>query len=433
MTNTEFNIFTTCLKALANLPNADEQIQLFIKNYIPTPTSFQEDNKVMSDTNKASPATLKKRNRRGRPALLKNTFKLSTKELLSMPNKIQKIFVCGDKLISYRYHKGVFEAHYRRNGLNIYASSKDFQEMKRKFLILLANAEPTSHNISSQEYLSPVNKPDTIMFMDYVQHWLDGKKVTVKASTYAEYERLCHKNLKASFGDKTLSEMTRTLLQEYLFQFVNEGKARTAQKLHLVLSCIFDLVAEDLDIKNPMNKIELPYHESKKGSAFTTNEERELVNYCIRNPDAAASSALLVLLYFGLRQSELAGIVIENDTLTCKTSKQLKGRIEVTRSIPFTPMAKKVLPYIDFKKAKATKQRTIASAIHRLFPHHHPHELRYTFITRCKECGVNPEVVMLWDGHSFDKDVKTTDVDRGYTDYSKEYLQKEALKVDYKI
>lgn len=184
----------------------------------------------------------------------------------------------------------------------------------------------------------------------------------MKASTYAEYERLCHKNLKASFGDKTLSEMTRTLLQEYLFQFVNEGKARTAQKLHLVLSCIFDLVAEDLDIKNPMNKIELPYHESKKGSAFTTSEERELVNYCIRNPDAAASSALLVLLYFGLRQSELAGIVIENDTLTCKTSKQLKGRIEVTRSIPFTPMAKKVLPYIDFKKAKATKQRTLASS-----------------------------------------------------------------------
>lgn len=72
-----------------------------------------------------------------------------------MPNKIQKIFVCGDKLISYRYHKGVFEAHYRRNGLNIYASSKDFQEMRRKFLILLANAEPTSQNIPSHEYLSP--------------------------------------------------------------------------------------------------------------------------------------------------------------------------------------------------------------------------------------------------------------------------------------
>ena len=433
MTENELNAFSNCIKVLANLPNADEQIKLFTKNYIQSTNSNEDKTQTNSNNNIASPTTFKKRNRRGRPTLLKNTFKLSTKELLSMPNKIKNLFACGDKLISYRFHKGVFEAQYRRNGLNIYASSKDFQEMKQKFLILLANAEPISQSYLSNQCLTPSNKTDSIMFMDYVQQWLDTKKVTVKASTYAEYERLCLKNLKATFEDKTISEMTRPLIQEYLFQFINEGKARTAQKLHLILTCIFDLVSEDLDLKNPLNKIELPYHESKKGSAFTTSEERELVNYCIHNSDAAASSALLVLLYFGLRQSELASIRIENDTLTCTTSKQLKGRVEVTRSIPFTPMAKKVLSYIDFEKAKATKQRTIASAVNRLFPHHHPHELRYTFITRCKECGVNPEVVMLWDGHSFDKDVKTTEVDRGYTDYSKEYLQKEALKVNYTI
>ena len=69
----------------------------------------------------------------------------------------------------------------------------------------------------------------------------------------------------------------------------------------------------------------------------------------------------------------------------------------------------------------------------RLFPEHHPHELRYTFITRCKECGVNPELVMLWDGHEMDEDVKTSKVDRGYTDYSDEYQLQEAEKVNYKI
>lgn len=57
----------------------------------------------------------------------------------------------------------------------------------------------------------------------------------------------------------------------------------------------------------------------------------------------------------------------------------------------------------------------------------------YTYITRCKECGVNPEVVMLWDGHEQDKDVKSSRVDRGYTDYSEEYLLKEAAKVQYDI
>lgn len=40
---------------------------------------------------------------------------------------------------------------------------------------------------------------------------------------------------------------------------------------------------------------------------------------------------------------------------------------------------------------------------------------------------------MLWAGHSFDKDVKTSAVDRGYTDYSEEYLYNEAQKIHYEL
>ena len=40
---------------------------------------------------------------------------------------------------------------------------------------------------------------------------------------------------------------------------------------------------------------------------------------------------------------------------------------------------------------------------------------------------------MLWDGHSFDKDVKTSAVDRGYTTYSDEYIKAEADKVNYEF
>ena len=429
MNEHELNVISTCVMALANLPNGTEQVQNLLKNFI-SPTAQQN-----ATVNKHTPSKNTTRRRRGRPALENNTFKLSAKEILYMPNKIQKLFAYDDKLIPYRFHKGVFETHYRRNGLNIYASAKDFQEMKRRFIQKLSLAQPIKREEHIQQPVSILenSKINNIMFADYVNQWLATKKVTVKASTYAEYERLCEKNLKIAFANMSIAEMTRAVIQEYLFRFINEGKARTAQKLHLILTCILDLAVEDLNIKNPMNKIELPYHESKKGSAFTKQEERTLVEYCKKNQSSASASALLILLYFGLRQSELASISIDSETLTCTTSKQLKGRVEVQRHIPYTPMAKKVLPYIDFEKAKDTKQRTIASTLKRLFPNHHPHELRYTFITRCKECGVNPEVVMLWDGHSFDKDVRTTEVDRGYTDYSEEYLKKEALKVEYEI
>ena len=161
-------------------------------------------------------------------------------------------------------------------------------------------------------------------------------------------------------------------------------------------------------------------------------EERKLVDYCINNKENATSSALLTLLYFGLRQSELASIrIIEDKYLECQTSKERMGRNVVLRRIPFTPVCKRVLSYIDFDKARQTNTNSIASTLKRLFPHHHPHELRYTFITRCKESGVNQELVMLWDGHSFDKDVKTSALDRGYTDYSEEYILQEAQKVNY--
>ena len=88
---------------------------------------------------------------------------------------------------------------------------------------------------------------------------------------------------------------------------------------------------------------------------------------------------------------------------------------------------KEVIPYIDFEKAKNANLNTVATRMKRLFPDHHPHELRHTFITRCKECGVQSEVVSIWAGHSLSGTITTT----VYTHYSDEFQLKEAEKVNY--
>ncbi len=54
-------------------------------------------------------------------------------------------------------------------------------------------------------------------------------------------------------------------------------------------------------------------------------------------------------------------------------------------------------------------------------------------VTRAKECGCNPELVMKWVGHEFDTNVKTSRVDRGYTTYSQEYILQEIDKIDYEL
>lgn len=354
----------------------------------------------------------------------------STKELSTMPKAFQKSFIVDNRIVKFRYYEGLFQARYRRDGFNIEVASKDFDTMKQKFMLRLSMQAENPEAVVTGKRTSQKGKIPT--FAEFGETWLLNKRNTTKERTYLEYERLFEKNLKPRFGKYKLTEINRQMLQDFLFEYTAAEKHRTAQKLKQVLGWIFDLAAEDYGIKSPVSKIILPYYESKKGSAFTKKEEREIVDYCIANPDGATTSAILVLLYFGLRQGELQSLKLINENfLDCITGKGRFGREDVHRQIPFTPVARKVLMHIDFEKAKNTNPDTIRTLFSRNFPNHRPHDLRYTFITRCKECGVNPELVMLWDGHKDDKDVKTSKVDRGYTDYSEEYILSEAEKVNY--
>lgn len=361
----------------------------------------------------------------------KTGFTLSKKEIKRMPEKYRNIFACEDRIIPYRFHKGVYEAHYRRDGFKVFACAKDFKEMREKFTAKLLEQMNSEKPFLAPKQNTAAPAPSDARFADYLKEWLEIKRKTCKESTVKEYERLSSVNLLPVFGERAITDISRQELQSYLFRFIDEGKHRTAEKLHQVLCCIFDLACEDLHILSPIKKIVLPYYEPKKGSALTKEEEKTLVEFCIEHRDNEASSALLVLLYFGLRRSELKTISVEDEMLTCTTSKTKMGRNEVKRSIPFTPVFRRVLPYVDFERAKNTNVNTIYTTFKRLFPHRHTHELRYNFITRAKESSCNIEAVMLWAGHSFDKDVRSSAVDRGYTDYSKEYLVQEAQKIDY--
>ena len=62
-----------------------------------------------------------------------------------MPEKYRNIFACADRLIPYRFHKGVYEAHYRRDGFKVFACAKDFKEMKRKFAAKLLEQMTGEH------------------------------------------------------------------------------------------------------------------------------------------------------------------------------------------------------------------------------------------------------------------------------------------------
>jgi integrase len=363
---------------------------------------------------------------------------LTKKEIDIMPEALKRIFIANDCIVNYRItQNGYYEARIRRKDINIEASAKDFQTLRRRFLAKLmafeANVVGEIKTVVTSKPAIEVNqKPAFVNFKDYSEKWLEIKQNTTKPSTYKEYVRMLRNDIQPVFGKRSINDFSRQLLQDYLLDIVKSGRKRTAEKQALVFKCIFDLAADDFELKSPMKNVVLPKFATKKGHALTHEEETLLVDYCIRNYGIDTCSALLVLLYFGLRKSELKTLkVIDNTWLEVTTSKQRMGYNEEIRRAPFTPMVKKMLPYINFTLAKNVNEMSLHTKMKSILPEHHLHELRYTYITRCKECGVHPEIVMLWDGHSEDKDVLASRVDRGYTDFSLDFQLKEAEKVDY--
>lgn len=135
-----------------------------------------------------------------------------------------------------------------------------------------------------------------------------------------------------------------------------------------------------------------------------------------------------------MRVGELASAkIIDNKFIECETEKVRKGYTAEFRKIPITPMLQRLLPHLNLEKAQKTSRDIIRHNLQKVFPEHHTHELRYTFITRVKEVGCNLEIVMLWAGHKFDNDVASSKVDRGYKTYSLEYHLQQAEKVNYDL
>ena len=346
-------------------------------------------------------------------------IKFTKREIASMPESV-KIFVkLNDNTLPCHEVRGMCQIRYNRDGFHIEIASKNLKHLKHKFFTKLAEQSGNQSTI-------PLMK-------DFVNEWLKVKKISIKQSTFDSYLQLVEKHILPLLGDKKLDVISRTEIQDYLIKLLEQEKYRTAKKLKQLLSAIFDVAAEDYNIKSPLKKIILPHYEVKKGVALTKAEEKILVAYCINHLSNACASAILLLLYTGMRIGELATASLHDNYIECETEKIRKGYNKEHRRIPISPMLRKVMCCIAFNSAISYNSDRTRTFFKKVLPTHRVHDLRYTFITRAKECGCNLELVMLWDGHKFDEHVKSSAVDRGYTTYSDEYYFGEIEKIDYEL
>ena len=83
-------------------------------------------------------------------------------------------------------------------------------------------------------------------------------------------------------------------------------------------------------------------------------------------------------------------------------------------------------PYIT-ENPVIQNDRYIERRYKRILPEHKLYDMRTTFYTRCKECGVDKAAMDEMVGHS------SGELERAYTDLSDEYLIREAKKIKYNL
>lgn len=394
-------------EAIAENQTQEQKKKEFFDSTKDSKVIYFADYKKILDRDKEEPTTavavkedvlqLNKEENKEKTQLLFDDF--TEKEKKQMPKEFKKEFKKGKIKANVRLQScGVYEIRCQHNNIKITASSKMLETAKEKFIEKLTQAmsSPT------------IQKNNKVNFKVYMQNWLETvKKPYIKENSYKDYIVNINKHIYPKLGDKKIKDISLFELQELINSLTKQGKFRTATKIYQLLYSLFDYaVVDEVVPRSPMLKVKVQHYEKEHGQALTREEEKILVNK-LNNDANEFIQAYCFIMYTGLRRSELATMEMSDNWVKVKTAKQRKGLKDKYRKIPISPMLKKILPLIDIEKIIKVNVHTLTGHIKKIFPTHHLHELRHTFITRCQECGIQREIVSLWSGHSADSSITT--------------------------
>jgi integrase len=346
---------------------------------------------------------------------LSTIITFSQKEINLMPKTFRKEFRADGCTAHVRKRKcgknHTYEIRYRKNGYNVTVTNKNLEIAKQLFIEKLKVAKPvtgTSTHIS--EHLHT-------FAMYYFEKFRLPKVAT---RTYEADLHRYKKYIQPAFGDRQLQSITPEHCQNLIDTILAEGKGKTAEEIHSLLSIIFKgAIAHGLMDKNPLNLVVRMKHEGKHGTALTKAEETVLLN---AYPNTKYQTLFALALYTGLRPNEYNTAKIEGKFIIAVNSKRKNKRVEYKR-IPITPM---LAPYLQgINEFEMVNRDVIREKFKAVLPNHIVYDMRTTFYSRCKECGIADAARDEFVGHSLGA------LGNAYTDLSDEYLLKEGAKFKY--
>lgn len=314
-----------------------------------------------------------------------------------------------------------YEIRYRSNGYNIIASSTDLAEAKRKFLEKTLPENIGNYYVGDKKLaFVPTNFETFSLF--YFEKF---RKRRVAERTYRNDLYRLKGVLFPALGKMDIKKIGPSHCQELLDNLMNQGKGKTAVEAFNLLSCIFkNAIAHSILQKNPLALVVKPTYSQEHGTALTKDEELQLLN----STTDELRTAFAIMLFCGLRPNELVNKehppVIEGSFIKAINSKQHKKDL-MDVQYKLIPISAMLVPYLTSGIPLLPTDQQLRKAFNRVLPSHKLYDLRTTFYSRCKECGVDQRALDEYMGHSLGK------IGNAYTDLSDEFLLQEGAKIKY--
>ena len=200
-----------------------------------------------------------------------------------------------------------------------------------------------------------------ILFVDYMEKWLDIIKSSVAVPTFASYSTTVKKIVAPYFRERevTLKNLTAKDIQEFYLSELERVSPSSVIHYHAnIHKALKYAVKIDLIDVNPADKVERPKKDRYVGSFYDAEEVNALF-------EAAKGTKLelpiLFGAFYGLRRSEAIGlkwdaIDFEQNTITIRhtvTSCDLDGkRILVASDTTKTKSSMRTLPLVPFMRER---------------------------------------------------------------------------------
>ena len=399
MNQNEIKLSANYIKKLASYPDASERIELYLDSLFATQPQKDTFNEPENSKSKA----------------VSSLLYFTQKEINQMPKTFRKEFRTDGCTAHVRKRKCgknsyTYDIRYNKNGYSICATNKILEKAKELFIEKLKTAKPKSTKIDDHSTLH--------VFTVYYFEKFRLPKIAKK--TYeADWNRY-KRYIQPTFGEMQLNRITPEQCQALIDQLLFQGKGKTAEEIYSLLSIIFKgAIAHGFMDKNPLTLVVKLKHQSKHGTALSKDEEALLLQ---AYPNTKYQTIFALALYTGLRPNEYNTAKIEGKFIVAVNSKRKTKRVEYKR-IPITPM---LAPYLqNITDFESINRDVIREKFKAILPNHILYDMRTTFYSRCKECGIADAARDEFVGHSLGA------LGNAYTDLSDEYLLREGAKFQY--